>query len=425
MPASERYVAISSDCHAGADLRDYKPLLAREWHDDFERWAADFSDPWMEVEEMVAPGPINIGVVSAGSSWNWDSDARMNALEEDGIVAEVLFPNTAPPFFPAGVFAASQPETRSDYERRFAGLQAHNRWLAEFCDATPGRRAGIAQVFLNDVDETVEEIRQAHALGLRGVLIPSDQVMTAVPLYLPRYDKVWAVCEELGMVVHRHGNLVGLPASTEYGIAGPAVGLLESKSFFHRRGLTHLILAGVFDRFPRLKFAMTEVGVGWVPAYLAELDAFVKGARQGGGILGIMAGDAARSLKELPSEYFARNVFLGASLLTAAETEQRHSIGVDHIMWGSDLPHSEGSYPYSVKAMQALFAGIPEDEVARMLGGNAARVYGFDLAALQSFADRFGPTRDQIHSPLTDPPRYPDETVTPTLAPENLPSQAV
>ena len=93
MPASERYVVISSDCHAGADLRDYKPFLAREWHDDFERWAADFSDPWMAAEEKIKPGPINRGAVSAGSTWNWDSDTRMRALEEDGIVAEVLFPN--------------------------------------------------------------------------------------------------------------------------------------------------------------------------------------------------------------------------------------------------------------------------------------------------------------------------------------------
>jgi predicted TIM-barrel fold metal-dependent hydrolase len=424
MPASERYAVISSDCHAGADLRDYKPFLAREWHDDFERWAAHFSDPWMQAEEKIAPGPIRMGAVSAGSSWNWESDTRMRALEEDGIVAEVLFPNTAPPFFPAGVFAASQPETRPEYERRFAGLRAHNRWMAEFCNATPGRRAGIAQVFLNDVDEAAEEIRQAHALGLRGVLIPSDQGMTVVPLYLPRYDKVWAVCEELGMVVHRHGNLVGLPASTENGIAGPAIGLLEGRAFFHHRGLTHLILAGVFDRFPRLKFAMTEVGAGWVPGFLAQLDAFVTGARQPGGILDFFAGEAVRSIKDLPSEYFARNVYLGASLLTAAETQQRHSIGVDRIMWGSDLPHSEGSYPYSVQAMQAVFAGIPEDEVAMMLGGNAAKVYGFDLAALQPLADRFGPTRDQLRTPLTNPPRYPDQTVTPSLAPENLPSQA-
>ena len=424
MPASERYVVISSDCHAGADLRDYKPFLAREWHDDFERWAAHFSDPWMQVEEKIAPGPINIGAVSAASSWNWESDIRMRALEEDGIVAEVLFPNTAPPFTPSGVFAASQPETRSEYEQRFAGLRAHNRWMAEFCNATPGRRAGIAQVFLNDVDEAAEEIRQAHALGLRGVLIPSDQGMTVVPLYLPRYDKVWAVCEELGMVVHRHGNLVGLPASPENGIAGQAVGLFEGRVFFHHRGLTHLILAGVFDRFPRLKFAMTEVGVGWVPAFLAQLDAFVKGARQPGGILDFFAGEVVRSIKGLPSEYFATNAYLGASLLTAAETRHRHSIGVDRIMWGSDLPHSEGSYPYSVQAMQAVFAGIPEDEVAMMLGGNAARIYGFDLAALQPLADRFGPTRDQVRTPLTDPPRYPDQTITPSLAPENLPSQA-
>ncbi|MFX6980562.1 hypothetical protein ABTH98_20280, partial [Acinetobacter baumannii] len=75
--------------------------------------------------------------------------------------------------FPTGIVIA-RPPTSAEYERRWAGVQAHNRWLADFCSLAPHRRAGIAQIFLNDVDAAVAEIRWAHAAGLRGgILVPN------------------------------------------------------------------------------------------------------------------------------------------------------------------------------------------------------------------------------------------------------------
>src|SRR5687768_1768242 len=96
---------ISADCHAGADVLDYKPYLATEWHDEFDAWAATFHDPWVEIESAT----FAVGVQAAVSPLNWESEERRTRLEADGIVAELIFPNTAPPFFPAGVFAAPAP----------------------------------------------------------------------------------------------------------------------------------------------------------------------------------------------------------------------------------------------------------------------------------------------------------------------------
>ena len=98
----------------------------------------------------------------------------MRDLEADGIAAEVIFPNTVPPFFPGGALVTQAPPADAhDLELRWAGLQAHNRWLADFCARTPGRRAGIAQILLHDVDASVEEIRWAHDHGLTGgILLP-------------------------------------------------------------------------------------------------------------------------------------------------------------------------------------------------------------------------------------------------------------
>ena len=71
----------------------------------------------------------------------------------------------------------------------------------------------------------------------------------------------------------------------------------------------------------------------------------------------------------------------------------RHAIGLEKLMWGSDYPHDEGTFPYSREALRNAFAGLPHEEIAAILGGNAARVYGFDLAALDAVAARVGPTR--------------------------------
>ena len=78
----------------------------------------------------------------------------------------------------------------------------------------------------------------------------------------------------------------------------------------------------------------------------------------------------------------------------------RHKVGLDKIMWGSDYPHKEASTPYTLETLRAEFAGVPHDEVAMMLGGNAARVYGFDLEALRPIAQRIGPLVSDVDVPL-------------------------
>src|SRR6478752_2100468 len=142
---SDRYVIISSDSHAGASLRDYKPYLGGAFHDEFDAWAASFSDSWdvLDVEHLDSDdAQLRVGIASFLSPYNWESELRLEHFEAEGIVAEVVFPNTVPPFYPSGVIGAPGPTTAEEYRLRRAGVQAHNRWLVDFCDAAPGRRAG-------------------------------------------------------------------------------------------------------------------------------------------------------------------------------------------------------------------------------------------------------------------------------------------
>ena len=205
MHDDDRYTVISADCHAGADLRDYKPYLESRYHDRFDDWADHYVSPF---EDLSKPEAVR----------NWDSDRRLGDLEADGVVAEVIYPNTVPPFFPGGNLTALVPSA-ADFELRLAGLRAHNRWLAEFCAAAPGRRAGIGQFLLNDVDEAVHDVNWMADNGLKGVLLPGAPPGAPIePLQSHAYDPVWRACEERGVVINTHGGelLPGLRRIPEF-----------------------------------------------------------------------------------------------------------------------------------------------------------------------------------------------------------------
>ena len=196
---TDRYTIISVDGHAGADLHAYKAYLASRWHDEFDAWADAYVNPYSDL-------------LASTAYRNWDSERRLAETESQGIVAEVLFPNTIPPFFTQSNLTALEP-TADDYERRWAGVQAHNRWLADFCAKAPGRRAGSAQVFLNDLDDTLAEVRWAHehmhVLG--GMLVPNVPPNSALlPLWDPYYEPLWELCEELDVPLNIHSGS-GLP----------------------------------------------------------------------------------------------------------------------------------------------------------------------------------------------------------------------
>jgi predicted TIM-barrel fold metal-dependent hydrolase len=422
MIGNDHYIVISSDSHCGADLFDYKPYLEKKWHDEFDAWATSYTNPWEFMDARVS------GIADddtreleedtprlAASSWNsamsWDNPKRIRHMESDGVAAEVLFPNTAPPFLPTSVLTGAPPATREEYDRRWAGLRAHNRWLVDFCAELPGRRAGVAQVMLYDIDDAVEEAKWVREVGLTGgVLLPMDGPEGGgQPLHSPDYEPLWEICEALDLPVHRHGPTPGgrpQGDGTSRGIL--AIGMVEHP-FYDHRSLAHLVFAGVFERHPRLRYVMTESGSGWVRSYLQSLDGVYLAGRNDRGSIRYVR-PALEELTMLPSEYFQRNCFLGSSLLLRSEINVRHEIGLDRMMLGIDYPHAEGTFPYSRESLRFLLHDVPADECWDLLGGTAAQVYGFDVDYLQTVADRICPTVEDVATPLVDIPRVPQDT---------------
>ncbi|HZT65131.1 MAG TPA: amidohydrolase family protein [Acidimicrobiales bacterium] len=389
----DRYVIISADTHAGAELHEYKQYLDPEWHEEFEAWAQGYSSPYDDL-------------VDATASRNWDSDYRRSELEKDGISAEVVFPNTIPPFFNTIHSFSSLPWERDEFERRAAGLKAHNRWLVEFCGKAPDQRRGLIQIFPHDVDMAVEEIRWAKESGvIGGVLLPAIPANHKVePWFHTRYEPLWAVCQELELPVHQHPGTGGPEVGADQP-AAPAVMLFEF-TYWTRRTLAHLMLAGVFERYPRLKAVWTEQGISWAAQDLMMLDYNVANMKADAeNRTSVLFGsEVIQSLSLKPSEYFARNCYLGASFLSRLELKFLPAVGPDRVMWGTDFPHEEGTTPYSREALRATFADMSVEQTRRILAGTAAEVYGFDLDALTAVAKRVGPTVEEIHTPLTEIP---------------------
>lgn len=385
----DRYVVISSDTHAGADLRDYRAYLPSRWHAEFDAWADSYKSPFDDL-------------IHATAHRNWDSDFRLQEMDADGIAAEVLVPNTIPPFFPTTmVIVVGLPRTAEEFERRWIGTQAHNRWVVDFVAQAPKRRRGLVQIFPNDVDAAVAEIRWAKGTGAfgGGLLVPVPPGHVVEPFFHERYDPLWRVCEELDFPLALHNATV-----PDMPMDQPASNTLALVKFnlWNQSTLIDMIVAGVFERFPNFKLVPTENGVRWALEAAATLDHALPPMKSDAQnrTMPMFGGDHLDSLRLAPTEYVKRNLWFAVSGHKASPGEigLRDVVGVDKIMWGSDYPHEEGSTPQSELALRWVFADIPEADTRKMLAGNIAALYGFDLDALVPIAKRIGPKVTDVHT---------------------------
>jgi predicted TIM-barrel fold metal-dependent hydrolase len=383
------YICITSDTHAGASLDTYGEYLDPKYREEFAAWRGAYKNP-------------HKGHLGGKKLKNWDSELRNQELLSDGVVGEVIFPNTVTPFYKKA-FHIAPPPRPEEYEHARAGLRAHNRWLADFCSEAPERRAGIGLIHLNDIDDAIEDVKWIAEQGLRGGVLlplPSPSEHWLAPLNHPDYDRLWGVIQDCDLVINQHSGQ-GSPSYPEAQGSTPLWAL--EMPFYVQRGFTQLILGGVFERFPKLRYILTESGCSWAPPLMRRMDALYHGWKAGG--IGEIDASKDPAIKELPSVYAKRNCYYGASFPVPKEIEDRFEVGLDRILWGMDYPHYEGSYPYTRESIRLAFSDVPEQEVRMMLGENAARLYGFDLDALRPLADEANITPELVATPLDEIPK--------------------
>jgi predicted TIM-barrel fold metal-dependent hydrolase len=242
-------------------------------------------------------------------------------------------------------------------------------------------------------------VEWAREAGLRGVNFPVIRPHdTNVPLYSdPVWEPFFSACESLQLPLVSHASgLDQFAASRWQGIGNMAMQLAYG-SVNSRHTAWWLIFTGVLERHPGLRYALTEIMGDWAVADLHYQDSVYKM-------------DAQRELRKIirksPSEYFRTQIYLGASMMSNYEAHRfLDELKIeDTLMWGSDYPHKEGTWPHTELALRKTFHDIPPAQVQKVCADNTMTLYGFDPAQLRPVGDRIGPTFAQIAQPFAGHP---------------------
>jgi predicted TIM-barrel fold metal-dependent hydrolase len=292
----------------------------------------------------------------------YDPHQHLADMRLDGVAGEVLYPSQGLFYFRV-----------ADGQLMSAIFRAYNDWLADFCRTDPARLKGIAMINLDDVEDGIAELERAARLGLAGAMI-SEYPLEDRRYDQPEYERFWAAAQSLDIplslhtATRRQGKIRGAGAKTLRDASSRS-----TKAFGPATSLCDMIFSGVFERYPRLTVAIVEFELSWAPHILSTMD-YTYRERQEEAIHRFR-GDVR------PSDFFHRNVVLSFQE-DGIGIRLRDVIGVDNMMWGSDYPHSESTFPQSRKILEEILAGVPEDEQAKIVGGTTARVYRFDAARL-------------------------------------------
>jgi predicted TIM-barrel fold metal-dependent hydrolase len=352
---------ISADNHVFEPLDLWQQRLPEHLRERGPRME-QVGDWWCLVVEGIPPRKLarvnaereeHHGVGGAGGSS--DLDARRADMAADGVVAEVIYPTF-------GLFV----DMLADPELQMACARAYNDWLAETFIATdPSTFIPSALVPVRDVASATAELERVAGLGYRSALIPTSPP-EGLPYNLPDYDPLWTVASEANIPLSMHTGTGALPQH-EKGPGGAVinyakVGLLSAET------LTYFVASGTLQRHPDLRLVFVESGAGWLAYCCERMDEAFEEHEQW----------VNPKLAERPSDYVRRQclVTLGAD---RAPLLAREITGVDALLWASDYPHPEGTFPESQRIVREIFAGIPDDERDAIVAGNAARLYGVPL----------------------------------------------
>jgi predicted TIM-barrel fold metal-dependent hydrolase len=409
---------VSADGHIGMPYSGFNDYIDPQFRDQLSDLAEEqqFYE-MMLIGQVAATAPEVAAVVdergvgALRQDLYWDIDKRLAEMDAEGLAGEfVIVSNDLAPFF-------SIMNKPYDVELRKAGVQAYNRWAAEFMARSGGRIFANGEN-LPDQEGATAQLPWLAEHGFKSVTVPGlvlDKTMP--PIYDPSWDPYWAACADLGLVLNVHagwGTRQGLwheffsSFVTQMMESGGSMMLddlevtdmlaateaLDAKNpdsplamtVLPHQVLWRLMLSGVFDRHPDLKLVLTEVRGDWAPSLLDYLDKRFN--------------EAEVKPKLRPREYWERNCGVTPSAHHRSEVRIRHEIGIDQFMFGADIPHPEGTWPNTQQWLRDSLNGVPEDEVRKILGENAIRIYGIDRGPMDEAAARIGLTFSDVTSSI-------------------------
>jgi predicted TIM-barrel fold metal-dependent hydrolase len=289
----------------------------------------------------------------------WEPNARLAAMDRDGVWAEVLYSELS---------AFRQFHLAGDQWKAVA--RAFNDALDDFCAVDRRRLVASYQLPIIDLDHAAAEVHRLSALGARSVQLPNYPTeLGFAPYHDPTYDPLWTALSDTGITISQH---LGLKNSlfdiyradpTPYKVifnSMPGMMIVENLSFW--------LMTGVLERFPDLRIVFVEPSFDIFVVWLRMLDkSWTRGRDR-----------LYPGVTTLPSDTFRRQISLTFIGGDAESLAQRHEVGIENIMWSTDFPHPASTWPNSASVVEKLFADIPSAERQLILAGNAARVYGLE-----------------------------------------------
>ena len=288
----------------------------------------------------------------------YDPHAHVQDLDVDGVYGDVLYSSVC-----GNMYAVPDAAFLRDV------FTAYNLWLADFCSAYPNRLKGIAQVLVDDdLKAGLAQLEHAAKLGLCGAMIPVFPRPNET-YDLPMYEALWASAQDLGMPLSLHVGTKrpGTVKMRNDGRITQSAVERSTSDYWVRMSLGHMVFSGVFERYPALRVVNVEHELSWIPFFMKRMDStYVERHTQ-----------ATHRFNEdmLPSDYMRRNVYHGFQEDDIG-VRLRDIIGLDKMMWGSDYPHAESTFPESQRILDEIMQGVPQNERDKMVGGNCAELYG-------------------------------------------------
>ncbi|MGO9875521.1 MAG: amidohydrolase family protein [Acidimicrobiia bacterium] len=285
----------------------------------------------------------------------FDPDVRLIDMDLEGIDTAVLYPSLGLNFWSV-----------LDTEAATSLARAYNDWLAQYCAADPRRLYGAAMVPWQSTDAAIAELRRAHdELGFRVAFLRPNPCLGRTITH-PTHERFWDAAEELDVTIgiHEGSSNTIETLGTDRKPFNPLVLHAMSHAFEQMAASAQLITQGVMERHPSLRFVFLEAGGGWAPYWLWRLDEQVAGF-----------GGYCPDMKLAPSEYFARQCWISFEIDEPTLPALAPFIGNDRIVWGSDYPHHDSTFPGAVAKLRDTLASLTMPVQERILGANALECY--------------------------------------------------
>ena len=371
--SANKYFMVSADGHVQEPKDLWKKRIPEEFWPRLPGVQVDSAGTQFQKTEGFRPVKIrNIKMEGEDALRNASGrspQARIDDLSLDGVDAEVLFPNL-------GLTVWATPDAKFSQMM----CRAWNEWAWEEFGPYNDRLSPMACIAAADIDGAIAEIQRCAKLGFRGLALPCKPVWGSpnhedLNYNLPEFDPLWACIADVDLPMMFHVS-TGRDPRTSRGNGGAVINYAVHSLAPTMEPIANLCASGVLDRFPSLRFGSIEAGIGWVAWALQAMDEAYKKHHMW----------ARPKLKLLPSEYFQRNGFASFQEDPAGLHQAREFGLMENFLWANDFPHHEGSWPHSAQAIERTMSGLEDDERAKVLGLNSARIFGFDIPARYDYS---------------------------------------